>query len=102
MPRDRKLTIRVDERERHQLLLDARRNGRPLSAHLRAKIFEPADTVEERLEKLERKSLFVALAMKKLFVGFELEKHIAPLMDALDNPHDPFEMSDEYDQSESF
>ncbi|MEM8986690.1 MAG: hypothetical protein AAGC95_08210 [Pseudomonadota bacterium] len=86
-----RITIRVDETVKRALELEARRHGRPFADHLRAKIEAPVESVEDRLGRLERKVLFVALAQQKLFEGLDLETHLDALMMAIDDPYDPFE-----------
>ena len=101
MPEKVRITVRVEPQIRQALILEARREGREFSDHLRRKLEQPAESVEERLQRLERKVMFVALAQQKLFEGLDLEAHLDPLLMALDDPYDPFEASRNNARSES-
>lgn len=91
MPPKTRITIRIAPSARQALVLEARRCGRPFSEHVRRKLEQPVESVEERLARVERKALFVALAIEKLFEGLDLDRHLDPLMAATLDDKDPFE-----------
>ena len=91
-----RITIRLDPKIEQALRLEARRAERRFQEHIRAKLAQPTQSVTDRLARLERKVMFVALAQQKLFEGLELGGHLDALMAALDDPYDPFEESRMY------
>ena len=96
-----RITIRIDSAVNIALRREARRAGRRFSEHLRRKLEQPNEALGDRLSRVERKVMFVALAQQKLFQGLELEGHLDALMLALDDPYDPFEESRIYAAEES-
>ena len=91
-----RITIRLDPQIEQALRLEARRAGRRFQEHIRVKLAQPIESVTDRLARVERKVMFVALAQQKLFEGLELGGHLDALMAALDDPYDPFEESRMY------
>ena len=61
-----RITIRLDLKIEQALRLEARRAGRRFQEHIRAKLAQPTQSVMDRLARVERKVMFVALAQQKL------------------------------------